>query len=49
MYKYFDNRVHPHLTSYYTKTPYLDTDIFNLQTSTAKHTRILSNSNTQAN
>jgi hypothetical protein len=37
--KYYDNRVHQHLVQTYTRVPYLDTQIFDLETHALKLSR----------
>lgn len=37
--KYYDNRVHPHFVHTYTRVPYLDSQIFDLETHALKLSR----------
>jgi hypothetical protein len=37
--KYYENRVHQHLVQTYTRVPYLDTQIFDLETHALKLSR----------
>jgi hypothetical protein len=47
--KYFDNRTHQHLVHTYSRVPYLDTQIFDIETSILHESRRIKNRTDTAN